>query len=268
MGEYIVVSGKMRPGLHPLEVAPGSHDLRTALITYHGLPSGPHSLGRQSAVEVWRSISGFLADCAMVLHQRQELSIHHLGRKPTRVEQEALDHARSRYGKPSQHKTGPRGEMREKAFLVRPDQMADAVEWVVSKNAMPPIDLGYGWVWPSVGVRLSVLFTLADLRTGVALPFQGTEHYGGQGFDGYCASGLGESLMNVGLTNGKSHCYAALSLPFEAATEGLWMYVEELQCRLPFKFSDKHWRLWRLNEAGTAYQSTKIQPGSTEPARA
>lgn len=69
MDEYVVVSGKMRPGLHPLKVAPGSQGLRPALITYDGLPSGPHSLRQKDAVQVWRSISGFVAECGSVSHQ-------------------------------------------------------------------------------------------------------------------------------------------------------------------------------------------------------
>lgn len=250
----------MRPGLYPLGVAPGSQGLRAALITYDGLPSGAHSLGQQGAVQVRRSIFGFLTDCASVLHQGQELSVYGVGRKPTKPEKEMLGEARSRFGKPTARKTGPYGEMRDNAFMLRSDQVADAAEWVASHRSMPPIDLGYGWVWPSLRVRLSVLFTLVDPLTGTTLPYQGTEHYGGQGFDGYCASGLGESRMNVGLTNGKCWCYVALSFPFEEATEELWAYVGQLQRFLPFKLSDKHWTRWQLNKAGTAYFNRKIQP--------
>jgi hypothetical protein len=259
MGEYIVVSGRMRPGLHPLKVAPGSQGLRPALITYDGLPSGPHSLGRQDAVQVWRSVSSFLADCATMTHQSQVLSVYGLGRKPGKDEKSVLREARSRFGKPERRQTGPHGEMRENAFMLRFDQISDIADWVADRP-MPPIDLGYGWTWPTLRATVSLLFTLVDPLTDADLPYQGTEHYGGQGFDGYCASGLGESRMNVGLTNEKCWCYVALSFPFEEATEAFWAYVERLQRHLPFKLSDKHWTRWQLNKAGTAYRNRKIQP--------
>lgn len=171
-----------------------------------------------------------------------------------------LGEALSRFGKPTARHSGPHGEMRENVFVLRPDQISDAAEWVASHRSMPPIDLGYGWTWPTLRVTVSYLFTLVDPLTGTTLPHQGPEHYGGQGFDGYCASGLGESRMNVGLSNEKCWCYVALSFPYEEATEAFWAFVGQLQDRLPFRLSGKHWTRWRLNRAGTAYNNRKIQP--------
>jgi hypothetical protein len=238
---------------------PYGSSLRPALITYDGLPSGPHSLGQQNAVQVCRSVSAFLSDCASVTYQSQVLSAYGLGPKPTKAEKCVLGEARSRLGEPKPRQTGPHGEMRENAFMLRPDQISDTADWVAHRP-LPPIDLGYGWTWPTLRATLSLLFTLVDPSTGAALPYQGAEHYGGQGFDGYCASGLGESRMNVGLTNEKCSCYVALSFPFEEPTEAFWACVEQLQRRLPFSFSDKHWTRWQLNKAGTAYRNRKIQP--------
>jgi len=259
VGEYIVVSGRMRPGLHPLGVAPGSRGLRPALITYDGLPSGPHRLGRQDAVQVWRSVSAFLAECTSVSHQTQTLSVFGLGRKPPKDEKKLLAEVRSRFGKPVAQQTGPYGEMRENAFMLTPDQISETAGWLESHRSVP-IDLGYGWTWPTLRTTVSLLFTLVDPLTGTTLPNQGTERYGSQGFDGYCASGLGESRMNLGLTNEKCWCYVALSFPFEEATGEFWAYAEQLRRRLPFKLSEKHWTRRQLNKAGTAYGRRKIQP--------
>jgi hypothetical protein len=256
----MIVSGRMRPGLQPFRVASGSQGLRPALITYDGLPSGPHSLGRQDAVKVWGSVSRFLADCASISDQRLALSVFGLGEHPTETEDKVLGEARTRLGEPTAQQSGPHGEMRENVFPLRPDQVSDAAEWVASHKSMPPIDLGYGWTWPTLRAMISSHFTLLDPVTGANLPFQGTAFYGGQGFDGYCASGLGESRMNLGLTNEKCWCYVALSFPWEEATDEFWAYADQLQSRLPFRFSGKHWARWQLNKAGTAYYSRKIRP--------
>jgi len=252
--------GVMRPGLYPGKVAPGSRGLRTALITYDGLPSRPHSLGRRDAIQVWRSVSGFISECASISHQKQELAVRGLDRKPAEAEKQVLSEAQSLFGEPRVGRTGPRGEIRENTFALRPEQIGDVAAWVVSHGSTLPVNLGDYPGWPSLQAAISMLFILVDPTTGALLPHQGTEQYGGQGFDGYCASGLGESRMRVGLTNGSCWCYVALSFPFEEPTEGFRAYADQLQRRLPFEFSDKHWARWQLNKAGTAYYSRKIQP--------
>jgi hypothetical protein len=205
-------------------------------------------------------VSGFISECASISHQKQELAVRGLDRKPAEAEKQVLSEAQSLFGEPRVGRTGPRGEIRENTFALRPEQIGDVAAWVVSHGSTLPVNLGDYPGWPSLQAAISMLFILVDPTTGALLPHQGTEQYGGQGFDGYCASGLGESRMRVGLTNGSCWCYVALSFPFEEPTEGFRAYADQLQRRLPFEFSDKHWARWQLNKAGTAYYSRKIQP--------
>lgn len=48
-------------------------------------------------------------------------------------------------------------------------------------------------------------------------------------------------------------------MPFEEPGAALWEYVAYLQSHLPFRFSQKHWKHWRLTKKGTSYVARKIK---------
>lgn len=90
-------------------------------------------------------------------------------------------------------------------------------------------------------------FTLLDPRTGIPIPGQDPERYGGVEFS--YGSPLGTSSTRLSL--GHSAALALdLSIP-DMADDELARVVNEFQERLPFAFSPKHWKRWTATKTGS-----------------
>jgi hypothetical protein len=139
-----------------------------------------------------------------------------------------------------------------------PEQASAAVAW---RDSLGPLRLD--WLGGPALISIDFAFRLRAFDGEAELPFQGAADYLGQAYDGYGVL-LGESgcRLNLGSRNTLS---VLLFLPFEEADADLWNYASFLQSRLPFRFSPKHWKHWRLTRKGTSYVARRIARPSLGP---
>jgi hypothetical protein len=132
------------------------------------------------------------------------------------------------------------------------DQAAKAVEWRDSLGA-----LKNNWLGGPALLSADFQFRFKALGEDRELPCQDSRWYLGQAYDGY-GGVLGESCGKLSLSS-RSTLSVVFFLPFEEPNPELWDYVAFLQRWLPFSFSAKHWKHWKLTKKGTAYVGTRIK---------
>ena len=247
---------------------------RQALIIYDGLPKsagGAHRLKKQDPLTAWESFSPFFRDCCTDAAQNCAIELYHAGAPSGGlvktmaslfgIDRPAVDRqidtvrdaATALFGHP-RHKRIFSGapSLHLNSWQLSHGQLTSAMEWITRQDPTPDI---YG----ASGLVLSIesRFRLRDPRTGEALPFQGACCYGNQDLDGYGVVALGESRMLLRLAT-KPTCSVVLSLPFEDISTELSEYVHQIQMRLPFGMSSKHWTRWQLNRSRTGYYPQKV----------
>jgi hypothetical protein len=137
--------------------------------------------------------------------------------------------------------------------MLSSETLPAAVAWRESLGALPS-----NWLGGPAVLRIDFACRLREQASGEALPFQEASSYLGQAYDGYGAM-LGESGCRLTVSS-KSTLALLLFLPFESPNEAAWDYVSFLQESLPFRFSTKHWKHWRLSKSRTSYVGRKIAP--------
>jgi hypothetical protein len=70
---------------------------------------------------------------------------------------------------------------------------------------------------------------------------------------------LSNSQIYVRISKSKSTISTWLAFPFDSLTGDNLSYIDDMKKTLPFKFSDKHWRLWTLSKKGN-WTPKVIQP--------
>jgi hypothetical protein len=65
--------------------------------------------------------------------------------------------------------------------------------------------------------------------------------------------------MALGALSKRSTLSVFFSLPFLDTSADFFRYVEFLTDNAPFEFSEKHWKMWKLNKAGSRYVPRRIE---------
>lgn len=232
---------------------------REGVISYEGLPinsGGAHGLRGLKSLDAWRKTLHFTGTCTTTTTPRRViLSLNH----DATPEQEALrssliESAVAQLGlHPSPHdRSEYPGKGSSLSWRLDPQRVEDAVAWHGSLGALPTNWLGGP---AQLGIDFRLRFKASP--DGPELPYQDSSSYLGQAYDGYGAP-IGESGCLLTLSS-KCSLSVLFSLPFEEPGEELWQYAAFLQSHLPFRFSERHWRHWRLTKKKTSYVGRKIK---------
>lgn len=231
---------------------------RAGVISYDGLPvtsGGGHGLGRLRAQQAWDATREFLTRCTTATHPRRlTLAINSVEDAEPGLADRLRESAVAELGlHPSPHERCGYGAVKARtlSWQLSPELTAAAVGWRDSIGSLPP-----NWLGGPALIQMDFEFRLRTADGEAELPFQGAAHYLEQPYDGYGAL-LGESGCRLSLGS-RSTLSVLFFLPFEAVGPDLWAYVAVLQSRLPFRFSAKHWKEWRLTKKGTSYTSRRI----------
>jgi hypothetical protein len=228
------------------------------LISYDGLPissGGAHSLGRLRVRPAWKAFQRFLSTCTTATEpSRVSITIN----ETPDVDPDMIKKLRSSAikmlevpGRPQQRQDF--GENGQALSWNLPAKLADtAIEWLSAAEPLAPT-----WLGGPAKVELDYQFRLKSAR-GAELPFQGSDDYLGQIYDGYGIL-LGESGCRLTVA-ARCALSLVLFLPFEEPDEALWKYASYLQENMLMKFSTKQWKHWKLTKKGDAYLSHRIAP--------
>jgi hypothetical protein len=198
-------------------------DLPTTAVTYVGLPissGGAHSLGRMSRRAAYERTSAFLTTCTEpITKPRYSFRVHQVPdlRLDPRFERDLTLRFRNH-------------------FDLLDGEVAAALDYLDAIDPQPTNAYGMAPVWLTVTSAFRVL----DPTTGRPLPGQDAERYFGTLFQRDLP--LGSSRLALSL-----HNQAALSVDLfipDARDETLARVIPWLQQNLPFKMSQKHWKIW------------------------
>lgn len=231
---------------------------RRGLISYDGLPiasGGGHGLGRIGARAAFDAVERFLAACTKTTAPvRVTITVRFEDHtQPTLI---AALHASAasqlgvRLDEVDQNMYG--GTMVQR-WPVSTKRAADTLEWLAGAKGLPKTPLG-----DAASVALDYDLRLKAMKGSAALPFQKPDNYCCQAYDGYGVK-LGRSGCRIVLGESRSSMSAILFLPFEEPGPELWQYARFLQSHLPFRFSHKHWKHWRLTRKGNSYVGRHIE---------
>ena len=240
---------------------------RKGLISYDGLPiasGGGHRLGRLKTKDAWAATLQFLNECTTTVGpSRVTLAINGVEDTDPQLLEQLRESAVAGLGLyPSPHDRqdyGGRGSTL--TWHVSPEKAPKAVAW---RDAIGP--LPSNWLGGPALLSMDFQFRLKASTGNLELPYQDSGSYLHQAYDGYGAL-LGESGCRLTLSS-RSTLSVLLFLPFEEPGPDLWQYVSFLQSRLPFRFSPRHWKHWRLTKKGTSYVGKKIKEPVLAPGEA
>jgi hypothetical protein len=229
---------------------------RNGLISYDGLPissGGAHSLGRLRPRAAWQAFQRFLSTCTTATKpQRVLITIRELSEADPAMAKRLRDSAKAMLGipaRPSQHQDlGEKGA--SLTWQVAPALADAAVEWLAASGPLQD-----DWIGGPANVELDYQFRLKSAG-GKELPFQSSEDYLGQEYNGYGVL-LGESGCRLTLA-ARPALSLVLFLPFEEPDANLWKYVSFLQKHMLMKFSKPHWKHWKLAKNGRVFVSRRI----------
>lgn len=230
---------------------------RSGLISYEGLPiasGGAHGLVRLKARDAWSATLQFLNECTTtVAPRRVTLALNGVEDTPPPLLERLRESAVAELGLyPSPHdrrEYGSRGSTL--TWHVSTDRAPQAVAWRDSVGPLPS-----NWLGGPALLSIDFQFRFKS-PDGLELPHQNSESYLRQAFDGYGAL-LGESGCRLTLSS-RNTLSVLLFLPFEEPGPDLWRYAAFLQSRLPFRFSLRHWKHWRLTKKGTSYVGRTVK---------
>ncbi len=241
---------------------------RVGLISYDGLPisgGGGHGMGRLDTEKAWLATTDFLRTCTTtVIPRTVTLALNSTeGSDPGLIDRLRESAVVALGLHPSPHDRRDYGGVQGTSLMwhVPPEDAAVAVAWRQSQGRLPD-----NWLGGSALLSLDFKCRLRCPDNDEELPFQDASSYLGLQYDGHGTS-LGESRCRLTLSS-RNTLSLVLFLPFESPHEELWHYVAFLQARLPFSFSSKHWKHWRLTKAGTSYVGRKIVPVFPSPGSA
>lgn len=230
---------------------------RNGLIFYDGLPissSGAHSLGRLPMVAAWKAFQRFLSACTTANEpKRVSVAINELPETDPAFLQYLRESAELTLGmtSPPNRHDDYRENGSSSSWDLAPSMADAAVKWIAEAEPLPA-----NWLGGPASVTLDYQFRLKS-PDGIELPFQRSEDYLGQIYDGYGVV-LGESGCRLRLA-AKASLSLILFLPFEAPGSDFVEYVRFVQKNLPITLSKKHWKHWRLTKKGNAYSDRHIE---------
>lgn len=226
------------------------------LITYDGLPiasGGAHRLRSRGFTAAWTLIEPFLGRCTDFDRPRDIIvELLEDGDTPNATLQPLKRRFSAQFPMKRSRRVGAamgRQWSATTADLTLLLQDLDAVRSFPDARLAP------------LTLNLTAEFRFVDPHTRTILPFQGPSHYLGQ------AAGSGRVL-------GASYAFARLakrstvsvffSLPFAELNTTCRAYVDFLAQHVPFRLSDRGWKIWALNKRGTRYVGRRL-PISPEP---
>jgi len=142
--------------------------------------------------------------------------------------------------------------------LIAAEQLNSVLEYVDSLAPLPKLPL------PKLApltIYATMRFRLVAPATREVLPFQNPADYLNQdaSYSGHKVN-IGSSMASAALSN-RSTLSVFFSLPFLDIGSEFFRYVEFLRNNAPFEFSEKHWKIWRLNKARSRYKSSPLELG-------
>jgi hypothetical protein len=233
-------------------------DRPNALIAYDGLPvaaGGGHGLGRKDRSVIWEQIREFLQTCTTC---REPQRVRLLLSEGTKLDAGFFDRANraatDRFGRPQRRLAivGAGGEVYERAWEVDPHEIDGALALMQRVEPIPE-HLRSG----VLVLAVEASFRLREPHAGEPFPGQDPALYGHQEAAWNLPLGLSRIYLRL---SGRSTCALFLSLPFPAVSPALREYVTELEARLPFRLSPKHWSRWQLNAKSTRYYKRRVAP--------
>jgi hypothetical protein len=231
---------------------------RSGLISYDGLPiksGGAHGLGRLRPAAAWKAFRRFLSNCTTATQPtRVSITINdEPGVDPATIKS-LRDSAKTMLrisSRPNQRRDF--GEKGTSCSWDIPAGLADAaVDWLAGAGPLAP-----NWLGGPAKVAVDYEFRVKS-PGGEELPFQRSEDYLGQNYDGYGVL-LGESGCRLTLES-KCALSLVLFLPFEEPDADLWKYARFFQKNMLMSFSKSHWKHWKLSKKGNVYTSHRITP--------
>lgn len=135
-------------------------------------------------------------------------------------------------------------------WFLKPTEFLPALR-IVDDVQPIPVDGVFG----ILSVEYKIEFRFLDMSSRRPLPFQEREDYvnAEADFDRF----LGKSFLSVEFST-RHTASSFFSLPFEDWNDDVAAYVRFIQAELPFRISDRRWKRWQLNKAGTRYFDRKI----------
>jgi hypothetical protein len=230
---------------------------RRGLISYDGLPvssGGSHGLGRIGPRAAFDAVERFLGTCTKTTAPRRatitvRFEDHTQPALIAALHASAASQLGVRLADVNQNTYG--GTMVQD-WPVSTKRAADTLEWLAGAKGLPKTPQG-----DAASVTLDYHVRLKAMKGGAELGFQKPDCYLRQAYDGYGVT-LGRSGCRIVLGESRSSMSTILFLPFEEPGPELWQYARFLQTHLPFKFSHKHWKHWRLTKKGNSYVGRRI----------
>ncbi len=219
---------------------------RRSVITYDGLPvssGGAHKLKMRGPRAAWSATETFLKNCAAWSATETFLKNCTDYNSPSSLFVELLEEKKisdsfsksfkrrfsKQFGTPRTRKLGHATGLQ---WDVSKEMLTNLVDLLETSQPFPEYPLC------PLTINLSADFRLVDPKTRSVLAHQDRAEY--LNFEaGY-------------------HLFLGLSTLYEDVTKELRGFVQFLQEHLPFRFSAKHWKIWKVNQAGTGYVGRKI----------
>ena len=204
---------------------------------------------------VWNEIREFLETCTTC---REPQRVRLLLSEGTHLDADFFARAQRAatdcFGRPKRRLAivGADGEVFERAWEVDPEEIDGALALMHGVEPIPE-HLRSG----ALVLAVEASFRLRDPDSGEPFPGQDPALYGHQEVDWNLPLGLSRIYLRL---SGRSTCALFLSLPFPSVSRELREYVAELEARLPFRLSPKHWSRWQLNAQGTRYYKRRVTP--------
>jgi len=229
---------------------------RESLITYDGLrisSGGAHRLAVDTCASAWAQVVHFLKSCTDF--DSPEQIILELLEHPS-IPRNFLQSVRHRFGEGYTFaRSRVVGNCMGHQWLIAPEQLNSTLEYVDSFELLPKLPLA--GVSP-LTIYPTMKFRFVDPASRELLPFQNPSDYLNQdaAYAGHKVY-LGSSMASAGLSK-RSTLSVFFSLPFLDVSAEFFRYAEFLTRHAPFKFSEKQWKIWKLNGTGSTYVPRKM----------
>ena len=223
---------------------------RRSVITYDGLPvssGGAHKLKMRGPRAAWSATETFLKNCTDY-NSPSSLFVELLEEK--KISDSFSKSFKRRFSKQfGTPRTRKLGHATGLQWDVSKEMLTNLVDLLETSQPFPEYPLC------PLTINLSADFRLVNPKTRSVLAHQDRAEY--LNFEAGYHLFLGLSTLYAILSS-KSTVSVFFSLPYEDVTKELRGFVQFLQEHLPFRFSAKHWKIWKVNQAGTGYVGRKI----------
>lgn len=223
-----------------------------SVITYDGLPTssgGGHVLRTRSPVDAWGQVKSFLSACTDARGPADSSIEIVAGEGIPRGFSDPLEKdLTERHGRGTQRVFGAPDTVYE--WPIEASQVEYYVDLIQQLTPLPVHQLR----WQPISVNSLYKFSWLSTEQ-VLLPNQNADCY--LHFKPSYGQVLGESHLYARISE-RSSVSVFLNFPFLEPSDAFARQARFVQRHLPFQFSSKHWKRWRLTKSGNSYVGRKI----------